>query len=129
VLLTAWGPGRGAFFRIPVGEHKLTLIRQVLADHPGLGVVLVGDTGEADPEIYAQVAAEAPDRVLAVYVRRTVGISPLRAAEVDGLASRVSAAGTPMRAVDDSAQIAGHAASIGLLDAAAVQAVRNASRG
>ncbi|HZB49652.1 MAG TPA: phosphatase domain-containing protein, partial [Mycobacteriales bacterium] len=95
---------------------------------PGVGVVLVGDTGQIDPEIYAAVAAEAPDRVRAVYVRRTAGIGAARAAEVEELAARVTAAGVPMLAVDDSTRIAEHAASLGLLDAAAVTVVRAAVR-
>jgi len=129
LLLTDWGPGRAGFLRIAAEQHKRTLIRQVLGDHPGLHVVLVGDTGQLDPEIYAAVATESPDRVRAVYVRRTAGISAARAAEVDALAARVSAAGVPMLAVDDSTRIAEHAASIGLLDPAAVAAVRAADGG
>ncbi len=128
LLLTDWGPGRAGFLRIAAEEHKRTLIRQVLADHPGVAVVLVGDTGQIDPEIYAAVATEAPDRVRAVYVRRTAGIGAARAAEVDALAARVSATGVPMLAVDDSTRIAEHAASLGLLDEAAVAAVRAAVR-
>ena len=128
LLLTDWGPGRGAFFRVPAEEHKLTLIGQVLADHPALRVVLVGDTGQLDPEIYASVAEQAPDRIAAVYVRRTVGISPARDAEVRDLARRVSAGGVPMLAVDDSVQIAEHARSIGLLDRP-LDAVRRACAG
>ncbi len=31
-------------------------------------VVLVGDSGERDPEVYAQIQAEFPDRVLATYI-------------------------------------------------------------
>lgn len=126
LLLTDWGPGRAGFFRIGAEAHKRTLIRQLLADHPGVGVVLVGDTGQLDPEIYAAVAAEAPDRVRAVYVRRTAGIGAARAAEVDALAADVTAAGVPMLAVDDSTRIAAHAASLGLLEPAAVAAVRAA---
>ena len=51
--LTAWGPSRTNLFRVPTEEHKLTLIRALLADHPALRVVLIGDTGQLDPEIYA----------------------------------------------------------------------------
>lgn len=126
LLLTDWGPGRGGFFRVTAEVHKRTLIRRLLADHPGVGVVLIGDTGQVDPEIYAAVAAEAPDRVRAVYVRRAAGTGAARAAEVDALAARVTAAGVPMLAVDDSTRIAEHAASVGLLDPAAVAAVRAA---
>jgi phosphatidate phosphatase APP1 len=112
---------------VPTEEHKLTLIRSLLADHPALRVVLIGDTGQLDPEIYATVAQEAPDRVRAVYVRRTVGMSNKRAVELHGLTRRVAACGVPMLVVEDSVQIAEHAAGIGLLDAPDVQAVRAAT--
>jgi phosphatidate phosphatase APP1 len=127
LLLTDWGPSRTNLFRVPTEEHKLTLIRALLADHPALRVVLIGDTGELDPEIYATIAQESPDRVRAVYVRRTVGMRDARAVEVHGLARRVAAYGVPMLVVEDSVQIAEHAAGLGLLDAADVQAVRGAT--
>jgi phosphatidate phosphatase APP1 len=128
MLLTDWGPSRTNLFRITAEQHKLTLIRSLLAEHPGLRVVLVGDTGQLDPEIYATVAMESPARVRAVYVRRTVGMSSSRAIEVGGLVRRVAAAGVPMLMVEDSVQIAEHAAGLGLLDATDVRAVRRASQ-
>ncbi len=129
LLLTDWGPSRTNLFRITAEEHKLTLIRALLAEHPGLRVVLVGDTGQLDPEIYATVAMESPDRVRAVYVRRTAGMPAARALEVGALVRRVAGAGVPMLMVEDSVQIADHAAGLGLLDAADVRAVRLASQG
>jgi phosphatidate phosphatase APP1 len=124
LLLTDWGPGHGNLFRIGAREHKLGLIRQLLTDHPGLSLVLIGDTGQADPEIYAAVAGESPDRIRAIYVRRTPPRNPRLDDEVDALSARVTAAGVPMLAVEDSDQIAAHAASIGLLDSAALAAFR-----
>ena len=88
--------------------------------------MLIGDTGQLDPEIYAAVALEAPERVRAVYVRRTPGMSAARAVAVRGLARRAAGAGVPMLMVEDSVQIAEHAAGLGLLEAADVQAVRRA---
>jgi phosphatidate phosphatase APP1 len=129
VLLTDWGPSRTNLFRITAEQHKLTLIRALLAEHPGLRVVLVGDTGQLDPEIYATVATEAPDRVRAIYVRRTTGMTSARAIVVGGLVRRVAAVGVPMLMVEDSVQIAEHAAGLGLLDAADVRTVRRASQG
>jgi phosphatidate phosphatase APP1 len=32
-------------------------------------VVLIGDSGEKDPEVYAQIRAEAPSRVKAIFIR------------------------------------------------------------
>jgi phosphatidate phosphatase APP1 len=127
LLRTDWGPSRTNLFRIPTERHKLTLIRALLVEHPALRVVLIGDTGQLDPEIYATIAQESPDRVRAVYVRRTVGMPAKRAGELHGLASRVAACGVPMLVVEDSVQIAEHAAGIGLLDAADVAAVRAAT--
>ena len=127
LLLTDWGPSRTNLFRMPTERHKLTLIRSLLAEHPALRVILIGDTGELDPEIYATIAQEAPDRIRAVYVRRTVGMPDARAAQVHGLARRVAACGVPMLMVEDSVQIAEHAARLGLLEAADVEAVRGAT--
>src|SRR3954471_6984878 len=49
--------------------HKLELIGNMLRLYRGLPFVLVGDSGQRDPEIYARVVRENPGRVLAVYVR------------------------------------------------------------
>jgi phosphatidate phosphatase APP1 len=124
LLLTDWGPSRSGLFRIGAQEHKLGLVRRMLAEHPQLGLVLVGDSGQADPEIYATLARAHPDRILAVYIRRTANASARRIAEVDALAADVTADGVPMLAVDDSLQIAAHAAELGLLDTAALTEVR-----
>jgi phosphatidate phosphatase APP1 len=101
------------------------LIRRILAEHPGLALLLVGDTGQLDPEIYAAAAREHPGRIRAIYVRRTGAVNAHRAAEVDALAAATTAAGVPMLAVDDSVEIAEHAASLGLLDAEQVDDVRH----
>jgi phosphatidate phosphatase APP1 len=127
LLLTDWGPSRTSLFRVPTEEHKLTLIRALLAEHPALRVVLLGDTGQLDPEIYATIAQEAPDRIRAIYVRRTTGMRAGRAVELHGLARRVAACGVPMLVVDDSVQIAEHAARIGLLEVADLQRVRGST--
>ena len=126
LLLTDWGPSRSGLFRIGAQEHKAGLVKRMLEEHPQLGLVLVGDSGQLDPEIYAALAREHPDRIRAVYIRRTRHILPGRLSEVDALAAEITAAGVPMLAVDDSVQIAAHAAQLGLLDAAALDDVRAA---
>ena len=128
LLLTDWGPGRGNLFRIGAREHKLGLIGRILAEHPDMALILVGDTGQLDPEIYAAAARAHPGRIRAIYVRRTGTFDVARLAQVDALAAEVTAGGVPMLAVDDSAQIAEHAATLGLLDAAEVDEVRAETR-
>jgi phosphatidate phosphatase APP1 len=124
LLLTDWGPSHTGLFRIGAQHHKPPLVRRLLTEHPGLRMVLIGDSGQEDPEIYADIARDHPERVAAIYIRRITGLDLGRGAEIDDLAAEVTAAGVPMLVVDDSAQIADHAAGLGLLDRAAVSAIR-----
>jgi len=50
-------------------EQKTDRIAEILDVHPGLPFVLIGDSGEKDPEIYADIVREHPGRILAVYIR------------------------------------------------------------
>lgn len=124
LMLTDWGPSHTGLFRIGAQAHKPALVRRLFDEHPHLRLVLIGDSGQEDPEIYADIAREQPDRVAAVYIRRTTGIDFGRGGEIDALAAEITALGVPMLAVDDSVQIAEHAAEIGLIDVATVKAVR-----
>ncbi len=124
LLLTDWGPSHTGLFRIGAQQHKPPLVRRLLTEHPGLRLVLIGDSGQEDPEIYGDIARDHPERVAAIYIRRITGLDLGRGAEIDELAERVTASGVPMLVVDDSTQIAVHAAGLGLLDAAAVGVVR-----
>ena len=60
LLLTDWGPGRGNLFRIGSREHKPGLIRRILAEHPGMALLLVGDTGTARPGDLRRRGPRAP---------------------------------------------------------------------
>jgi phosphatidate phosphatase APP1 len=51
-----------------LSDYKQPLIRNLLLQFPH-PVVLVGDSGEHDPEVYAQMREEFPGRVLAIYIR------------------------------------------------------------
>jgi phosphatidate phosphatase APP1 len=54
-------------------EFKVQAIRALLQRLPTSHVVLVGDSGERDPETYATILSEFPNRVDAVYVRDVSG--------------------------------------------------------
>jgi hypothetical protein len=106
--------GLGARSRQPPAHRRartqLGLIRRILTEHPQMALLLVGDTGQLDPEIYATAARDNPDRIRAIYVRRTGRLDRRRLAEVDDLAAEITALGVPMLGVDDSVEIAEHAA-------------------
>lgn len=53
--------------------HKLGVIARLLADFPQRRFVLVGDSGEADPEIYARVFRDNPGRIDGIVIRDVTG--------------------------------------------------------
>jgi hypothetical protein len=54
-------------------EFKLQALRALMTRWPSQHVVLVGDSGERDPETYARILAEYPARVDAVYIHDVTG--------------------------------------------------------
>lgn len=50
-------------------ETKPPIIRKILMDYPGREFVLVGDSGEQDPEVYAALIREFPDQIRKIYIR------------------------------------------------------------
>jgi len=49
--------------------HKLEKIRMLLELYPGMEFFLIGDSGQHDPELYAEVIKAYPGRVKSVYIR------------------------------------------------------------
>ena len=87
------------------GTHKLTSIREVMTAFARLSFILVGDSGEQDPEIYLKVVREFPGRVAAIYIR-SVSANAARCADVERLADEVRAAGSTLLLVTDSETVA-----------------------
>lgn len=56
--------------------HKLTTIAALMRDFPRRQFVLVGDSGERDPEVYGQLAREFPDQVASILIRDVTGEPP-----------------------------------------------------
>jgi phosphatidate phosphatase APP1 len=53
----------------PAAERKRGSLEKIMHDFPERKFILVGDSGEADLEVYSDVVAENPGRVLAVFIR------------------------------------------------------------
>lgn len=53
----------------PEKPHKQKEIVNILKTYPHLNFILIGDSGEHDPAIYTDIAAQYPDRILAIYLR------------------------------------------------------------
>lgn len=95
--------------------HKRTMIDKVLAVNPDLPFVLLGDSGQQDPEIYADVIRANPGRIKAVYIR-DVSTDDRRDEAVKALIEATSDHNVPMLLVADTVAAAEHAAAIGLID-------------
>jgi phosphatidate phosphatase APP1 len=103
-------------------DHKLAQMRRLFRVYPALSFVLIGDSGERDPELFQIIVNEFPGRVLAAYVRDVTHLR--RDVAVHRVAEQVQLAGVPMILAVDSVAAAEHAASIGLIDRSRVRAVR-----
>ena len=53
----------------PVAERKKATLDRIMSDFPERKFILVGDSGEADLEIYTDTALREPNRILAIFIR------------------------------------------------------------
>jgi phosphatidate phosphatase APP1 len=122
LFLREWGITPRRPLPMRAREHKITLIRRMLAVYGDLPVILIGDSGQRDPEIYAQVVREHPGRVLAIYIRH-VDHRPGRQLAIETLAQEVGAAGSALLLSADTLAMAEHAAARGYIAQETVTAV------
>lgn len=53
----------------PVAERKKASLDKIMGDFPTRRFLLIGDSGEADLEVYTDVVLEHPGRVLGIFIR------------------------------------------------------------
>ena len=105
------GIDQNKFITTGHGSHKTETIRAIMDSYPFLSFVLIGDSGQHDPEIYREIAALYPDRVRAIYIR---DVAPdARDDEVTAIADGIASA--DMLLVADSVSAARHALSLDLI--------------
>lgn len=120
MMLRDWGISREGFAPLGGHAHKRTKIERLLADHPGLPFVLIGDSGQHDAQHYVAVAERHRGRVPVIYIR-DVGLR--HRGELEGLVRRAREAGTELLVIDDSVSAAQHAAARGFIRGDAVAEV------
>ena len=100
----------------PPIDHKSAAVRQLLDLYPALPFVLLGDSGERDPEIYLETAARYPGRIRAIYIRDLGGRN--RKDEAGGrarrLCERARVYGTEMLWLEHANAALAHAQRLGL---------------
>jgi phosphatidate phosphatase APP1 len=122
VFMKDWG--RHTFYQWrDHGTHKLASIREIINAFPHLPFILIGDSGEQDPEIYRQVVREFPGRVASIYIR-SVSAGATRCAEIARIADEVREDGSDLLLVTDSERAAVHEALAGRINADLVEQVK-----
>jgi phosphatidate phosphatase APP1 len=100
----------------PPVDHKSAAVRELLDTYRDLPFVLLGDSGERDPEIYLETAARYPGRVAAIYIRDLGGKN--RKDDAGGrartLCERARAYGTEMLWLEHASQALAHSRERGL---------------
>ena len=102
--------------------HKRKAIEEILTTYPKLPFVLSGDSGEQDPEIYADILRRFPRRIRAIYIR---SVNLKRVREIENLALEVAKTGCQLILAEDAETAAVHAAAEGLIQASDLRAVRS----
>ncbi len=122
IFMKDYGFDADKFIKSSHGFHKLASIRGLLELYPHLPFILIGDSGQHDPEIYRQIVREFPRRIHAIYIRDVTERSGRREA-VEALGREVQETGTALVLSRDTTGAAEHAASRGYIDPARLSSI------
>jgi phosphatidate phosphatase APP1 len=110
LFLREWG----LRFRPPFvrrdADHKIEIINELMAVSPDLPVVLIGDSGQHDPEMYHDIVKSWPDRVRLVLIRDVTNGRRNQA-----IAALAEDAGIPFILAQSSEEMAAAATTAGLI--------------
>jgi phosphatidate phosphatase APP1 len=120
MILRDWGLGVNPSRSAP---HKMEAIAHVLDTYPALPFILIGDSGQEDPEIYREVIAKYPNRIRAAYIRN-VTPQPERSNKIKSLIREVAHAGSTMVLADDTLAAARHAVEHGWIEPDSILAIQ-----
>ena len=112
MFLQDWGIDETTFILAAHEEHKLAQIQLLVDYYRDLPFVLIGDSGQHDPEIYLRVIQTHPRRILAAFIRDVT--HDLRDQAVARMIEESRAAGVEMFYVRDSAEALEQARRMGL---------------
>lgn len=127
LFLKDYGIAKEVLLSLGHREHKLRSIEHILETHPDLPFVLVGDSGQQDPEIYRDVTQRFPGRILAIYIRE-VAVTEERDAELRALRSELGELDVEIILAPDTVTAARHAVSIDLIDEASLAEIAGEKR-
>jgi phosphatidate phosphatase APP1 len=112
IFLRDWGFERQTMLAIKNRKHKLDSICHILDRISDLKFILIGDSGEEDPEIYSQIIQSYPQRILAAYIR-SVDRDLKRQNEIRVLAEQAGKSDSILFLAENMQAMAKHAAQQG----------------
>ncbi|WP_111669305.1 App1 family protein [Algoriphagus litoralis] len=107
LMLRDLGLSRDQFIAGSHEVHKLKQINHILNVFQDLSFILIGDSGQKDPQIYLEVVKTHPGRILAVYIRDVSG------ADLSNLAAEFQGQNVELVMVKDTNEAAAHSLSKG----------------
>jgi phosphatidate phosphatase APP1 len=124
LYLRDWGISNEEVLPLDNLKHKLTFIEILMQVYPGMNFILIGDSGQQDPEIYVDVVERFPGRVQAVYIRE-VTHDDQRIESIHHLRSRCGKSGVTMLLSENVLAFTEHAAIQGWLPPKTLAQVRS----
>jgi phosphatidate phosphatase APP1 len=107
-------------------DHKRDEIEPILHQYPDLPFILIGDSGQKDPEIYTQIVHDHPDRIACIYIRNIPKEHPERQPELETLAEQVRQGGSHWVTFEDALDAASHAIEQGWIQAQRLPEIQQA---
>jgi phosphatidate phosphatase APP1 len=123
LILRDWGISEDEFLPTSHTAFKTQAIQGLLDFYKDLSFILIGDSGQQDPEIYAEIIKKFPGRILTAYIR---DVSPdlARDVEIQQLAQEILQAGSTMVLADNTLLMAEHALDQGWITQAALAEIQ-----
>lgn len=106
-------------------KHKLEKIRRILNFNPKLSFIMLGDSGQHDPEIYQQAVEEFPGRIKAIYIRNVT--TEARKEELSSIVNALANQGVDMVLKSNTSDAVSHAEDAGFIVEGSKAKVRQAS--
>jgi phosphatidate phosphatase APP1 len=107
LMLRDLGLSRDQWIAGPHRDHKLKQIDHILNVYGELSFILIGDSGQEDPQIYLEIVTRYPNRILAVYIR------DVSEADLSTLTLEYLKEGVELILVKDTTDAAAHALAKG----------------
>ncbi len=126
LFLMDWGLSHTGLLRGHDGGHKRERLEMLLATYPRMRLVMIGDSGQRDAEIYRDAALAHPGRVAAVVVRDVTPPGSPRARAVHAALTELGRLDVAAITCADTSDAAVFLSGLGLCDPSTVSKVRAA---